>query len=136
MENKPTILDFETCERIGYEAEESIFTKTKEKLNERHSAKDGMKYDDTLALDLYQSEGLLSDCDTPAKSEVMEILREEYRNLDDLQEHCLFLYLGCGDKDENEMVNDLAWHFEEVLLDRAEEFLAPALRKKRSGFSN
>ena len=93
--------------------------------NERQNTDTKMSYYDNLALDINHSEELLSAGDTPAKTEVLDILREEYRNLDELERHCLFLYLGSSEKEETEMVNDLAWHFEETLMDRADVILSP-----------
>ena len=134
MQNETNILDYETCQSIGYDAEELIFTKTKERLNSLHPAKDGMPYFDSVALDEHQSEGLISNCNTPARKEIMEIIREEYRNLDELNRHCLFIYFGGGDIDENEIITDLAWHFEEVLSDRVDEILA--LNKSQNILNN
>lgn len=125
MQDNTPILDFETCERIGYDTEETILANTQKQLNRRHPSENGMSYYDVLALDIYHSEELLSAGDTPAKVEVMDIIREEYRKQDELKRHCLFLYLGSGDNIETEIVNDLTWHFEEVLIDRAADLLAP-----------
>lgn len=119
MKDNTPILDFETCERIGYEAEEALFARTRQKLNDNHPSQGGLSYYDSLALDIYQSDELLSVGDTPAKVEVLEILREEFRKLDELDRHCLFLYLGSSDDEESGIVDDLAWHFEEELIDRA-----------------
>ena len=131
MKDKTPILDFETCERIGINTEDAIFARTIQKLNNLHPSKTRMSYYDSLALDINQSEGLLSNGDTPAKTEVLNILREEYRNLDELERHCLFLYLGSSEMEETEMINDLAWHFEEILMDRADAFLSPTRVQNR-----
>ena len=125
MKDKTPILDFETCERIGINTEDAIFARTKQKLNNLHPSETRMSYYDSLALDINHSEELLSAGDTPEKAEVLDILREEYRNLDELERHCLFLYLGSSEKEETEMVNDLAWHFEETLMDKADAILSP-----------
>ena len=125
MKDKTPILDFETCERIGTNTEDAIFARTKQRLNNLHPSGTGMSYYDSLALDINHSEELLSAGDTPAKTEVLDILREEYRNLDELERHCLFLYLGSSEKEETEMINDLAWHFEETLMNRADAILSP-----------
>ncbi len=125
MKDKTPILDFETCERIGLNTEDAIFDRTIQKLNNLHPSETRMPYFDSLALDINHSEGLLSTGDTPAKTEVLDILREEYRNLDELERHCLFLYLGSIEKEETEIVNDLAWHFEETMMNRADAILSP-----------
>lgn len=124
MQDKAPILDYETCEYIGYEAENAVFFNLKKKLNDRHPANNGISYFDNLALNIYETEGLISDCDTPIKVEIVDLLKEEFRNMDKLNQHCLFIYLGSSEKEENEMIQDLAWHFEETLMDRADEILA------------
>lgn len=131
MKDNTPILDFETCERIGYNAEEVIFSNTKLKLKARHPSDSGMSYYDNLALDIYQSEELLSSGDTYAKAEVLEILRDEYRTLNELDRHCLFLYLGSSVNEESELVNDLAWHFEEELMDRVAVILGPCKKNDK-----
>lgn len=126
MQNESPILDYETCIRIGNKAEETILSNTKNVLNQRHPSTNGMTYIDNLALDISRSEGLISRCDTPGKKEVMELLHEAFRNLDELNQHCLFLSLQSENKEEEDIVNDLAWHLEEELMDRADEILAPS----------
>lgn len=131
MKDNTPILDFETCERIGYNAEEAIFSNAKKKLKASHPSDSGMPYYDNLALDIYQSEELLSSGDTPAKAEILEILRDEYRNLNELDRHCLFLYLGSSVNEESELVNDLAWHFEEEMMDRVAVILGPCKKNDK-----
>lgn len=99
--------------------ENAVFFNLKNKLNDRHSADNGIPYFDSLALDIHETEGLLSDVDTPVKVEIMDLLKEEYHYLDEFNRHCLYIYLGSSEEEENEMVQDLAWHFEEWMEDLA-----------------
>ena len=43
-----------------------------------------------------------------------------------MEQHYLFIYLFTNDKDENEIVDSMSWHFEEWMEDRGYDFLSKA----------
>ena len=53
-------------------------------------------------------------------------MHEEYRALNELEQHCLFLYLFTSDKDENEIVDSMYWHFEEWMEEHGRDILSKA----------
>lgn len=124
--NSAPILDYEQCEQIGYVTEDKVFKNLVSKLNERHKTTTALPYFDQLSIDLTQADEILRDSFPEAYSEIMTIMREEYRNLDELEQHCLFLYLFTNDKDEDEIVESLSFHLEEWMEERAYEFLSKA----------
>ena len=71
-------------------------------------------------------EEIMQDSFPEAYAEIQNLMHEEYRALDELEQHCLFIYLFTTDKDENEIVESMSWHFEEWMEDRGYDFLAKA----------
>ena len=55
----------------------------------------------------------MQDSFPEAYAEIQNLMHEEYRALDELEQRCLFIYLFTNDKDENEIVESMSWHFEE-----------------------
>ena len=68
----------------------------------------------------------MQDSFPEAHAEILSIMHEEYRALDELEQHCLFIYLFTNDKDENEIVESMYRHFEEWMEERAYDFLSKA----------
>lgn len=111
----PQMISMEECEQIGYHTEEKIFNNIKKKLNERHQSTTGLPYFDQLSIDLAQADGGLQNTFPEAYAEILSIMHEEYSALDELEQHCLFIYLYTSDKDENVIVDSMFWHFEEKM---------------------
>ena len=129
--NVAPILDFEQGEQIGYKTEDKVFKDIVSKLNARHKTTSGLPYFDQLSIDLTQSDDILQDAFPEAYAEIMAIMREEYRALDELEQHCLFIYLFTSDKDEDEIVDSMFWHLEEWMEERAYDFLSKAKSKNK-----
>ena len=122
----PQMISMEECEQIGYNTEDKVFKNIVTKLNDRHQSTTALPYFDQLSRDLTQSEEILQDSFPEAYAEIMDIMHEEYRALDELEQHCLFIYLFTNDKDEDEIVDSMSWHFEEWMEERAYDFLSSA----------
>ena len=129
--NSAPILDFEQCERIGYKTEDKVFKNIVSILNDRHKTTAGLSYFDQLSIDLTQSDDILQDAFPEAYAEIMAIMREEYRALDELEQHCLFLYLFTNENDEDEIMDSMSWHLEDWMEERADDFLSKATDGKR-----
>ena len=113
MNEKTTILDFDQCNRIGNEVSEMICNNIRTKLCKMQFTQGNAPYLEVIAMDLAMSEKTLSDC----IPNIEQLFREEYRALDELQKHCLFLYLMVYEKDETEIVESMMWTFEEDMFD-------------------
>lgn len=122
----PRIISIEECEQIGNETEDRIFKIIVNKLNERHPSTTGLCFFDQLSIDLTQSEEIMQESFPNEYKEILSIMRDEYRALNDLEQHCLFIYLFTTEKDENEIVDAMIWHFEEWMEERAYDFLSGA----------
>lgn len=120
------MISMEECEQIGCRTEDKIFDNIVAKLNQRHQSATALSYFDQLSIDLTQSEEIMQDSFPEAYAEIQNLMHEEYRALDELEQHCLFIYLFTTDKDENEIVESMSWHFEEWMEDRGYDFLAKA----------
>lgn len=113
MNDKPAILDFDECDRIGNEVSEKIYNNIRTNLNKRQFTQGQAPYLEVIAMDLAMSDKSLSDY----IPNIETLFREEYRALDELQKHCLFLYLMTSEKDETEIVESMMWTFEEEIFD-------------------
>lgn len=113
MNDKPTILDFDECDRIGNEVRERIYKNIRTNLSKRQFTQGQAPYLEVIAMDLAMSDKSLSDYIPNFET----LFREEYRALDELQKHCLFLYLMTSEKDETEIVESMMWTFEEEIFD-------------------
>ena len=113
MNDKPTILDFDECDRIGNEVSEKIYKNIRTKLNTMQFTQGQAPYLEVIAMDLAMSDKSLSDY----IPNIETFFREEYQALDELQKHCLFLFLMVSEKDETEIVESMMWTFEEELFD-------------------
>lgn len=113
MNDKPTILDFDECDRIGNEVSEKIYNNIRTKLNTMQFTQGQASYLEVIAMDLAMSDKSLSDY----IPNIETLFREEYQALDELQKHCLFLYLMTSEKDETEIVESMMWTFEEEMFD-------------------
>lgn len=127
----PQMISMEECEQIGYNTEDKVFKNIVTKLNDRHQSATALPYFDQLSIDLTQADEILQDSFPEAYAEIMDIMHEEYRALDELEQHCLFIYLFTNDKDEDEIVDSMSWHFEEWMEERAYDFLAQASNNKK-----
>lgn len=123
------MISMEECEMMGAKAEDKVFKNIVDKLNVRHQSTSGLSYFDQLCIDLTQAEEIMPDSFPEEHAEILAIMHEEYRALDELEQHCLFIYLFTNDKDENEIVDSMIWHFEEWMEDRAYDFLSGAKNK-------
>ena len=130
QQNMPQMISMEECEQIGYHTEDKVFNNIVNKLNQRHQSTTGLPYFDQLSIDLTQADEILQDSFPEAHAEILSIMHEEYRALDELEQHCLFIYLFTNDKDENEIVDSMSWHFEEWMEERAYDFLSQANKGK------
>ncbi len=122
----PQMISMEECEQIGCRTEDKVFDNIVKKLNQRHQSATALSYFDQLSIDLTQAEEDMQDSFPDAYAEIQNLMHEEYRALDELEQHCLFLYLFTNDKDENEIVDSMSWHFEEWMEDRGIDFLSKA----------
>ena len=113
MNDKPTILDFDECDRIGNEVSEKIYNNIRTKLNTMQFTQGQAPYLEVIAMDLAMSDKSISDY----IPNIETLFREEYQALDELQKHCLFLSLMASEKDETEIVESMMWAFEEELFD-------------------
>ena len=113
MNDKPTILDFDECDRIGNEVSEKIYKNIRIKLNTMQFTQGQAPYLEVIAMDLAMSDKSISDY----IPNIETLFREEYQALDELQKHCLFLSLMASEKDETEIVESMMWTFEEELFD-------------------
>lgn len=113
MNDKPTILDFDECYRIGNEVSEKIYNNIRTKLNTMQFTQGQAPYLEVIAMDLAMSDKSISDY----IPNIETLFREEYQALDELQKHCLFLYLMTSEKDETEIVESMMWTFEEEMYD-------------------
>lgn len=120
----PQMISMEECEQIGYHTEEKIFNNIVKKLNERHQSRTGLPYFDHLSIDLAQGDEILQEAFPEAHNEIQTLMKEEYRALDELEQHCLFIYLFTNDKDEDEIVDSMSWHFEEKMEEVASSILS------------
>ncbi len=120
------MISMEECEVIGANTEDKVFNNIANKLNARHQSTTGLTYFDQLSIDLTQADEILQDSFPEAHAEILSIMHEEYCALDELEQHCLFIYLFTNDKDENEIVDSMSWHFEEWMEERAYDFLSKA----------
>ena len=118
------MISMEECEQIGYNTEDKVFKNIVTKLNNNHQSTTALSFFDQLSIDLTQSEDILPVSFPEAYAEIMTIMHEEYRALDELEQHCLFIYLFTNDKDEDEIIDSMIWHFEEWMEDRAYDFLS------------
>lgn len=115
------MINMEECEKIGNNTEDKVFKNIAAKLNERHQSASGLAYFDQLSKNLSQSEEILQDAFPDVYVEVLNLMKEEYRALDELEQHCLFIYLFTNDKEEDEIVNSMCWHFEEHMIEMAQK---------------
>ena len=113
MNDKPTILDFDECDRIGNEVSEKIYNNIRTKLNTMQFTQGQAPYLEVIAMDLAMSDKSMSDY----IPNIETLFREEYQALDELQKHCLFLFLMVSEKDETEIVESMMWTFEEEMFD-------------------
>lgn len=120
------MISMEECEMIGANTEDKVFKNIVNKLNARHQSTSGLSYFDQLSIDLTQAEEIMQDSFPEAHAEILSIMHEEYRALDELEQHCLFIYLFTNNKDENGIVDSMSWHFEEWMEERAYDFLSKA----------
>ena len=113
MNDKPTILDFDECDRIGNEVSEKIYKNIRTKLNIMQFTQGQAPYLEVIAMDLAMSDKSISDY----MPNIETLFREEYQALEELQKHCLFLFLMVSEKDETEILESMMWKFEEELFD-------------------
>ena len=123
-EEMPQMISMEECEQIGCMTEDKVFDNIVEKLNQRHPSVAAVPYFDQLSMDLSQAEEIMQDSLPEAYTEIQDLMHEEYRALDELQQHCLFIYLFTNDKDENEIVESMSWHFEEWMEERGYDLVS------------
>ena len=117
----PQMISMEECEQIGCQTEDKVFDNIVAKLNLRHPSANALSYFDQLSIDLSQSEEIMQDSFPEVYSEIQNLMHEEYRALNELEQHCLFIYLFTNDKDEDEIVESMFWHFEEWMEERGHD---------------
>ena len=118
--NMPQIISMEECEQIGFLTEEKVFENIVNKLNERHSSLSDLPFFDQLSKGLSQTEEIMQESFPEAYSEIQNLMHEEYRALDELEQHSLFIYLFTNGKDEDEIVDSLFWHLEDWMEERGQ----------------
>ena len=119
MNDKPTILDFDECNCIGNEVSEKTYNNIRTKLNKMQFTQGQAPYLEVIAMDLAMSDKSLSDY----IPNIETFFREEYQALDELQKHCIFLFLMTSEKDETEIVESMMWTFEEEIEDMGRRLL-------------
>ena len=87
----------EECEQIGCRTEDKVFDNIVRKLNQRHQSATALSYFDQLSIDLSQAEEIMQDSFPEAYTEIQNLMHEEYCALDELEQHCLFIYLFTND---------------------------------------
>ncbi len=122
----PQMISMEECEQIGCETEDKVFNSVVKILNQRYHSASALSYFDQLCIDLSQAEGIIQESFPEAYSEIQTLMHEQYRALNELEQHCLFLCLSTSDKNEDEIVEAMLWHFEEWMEERAYDFLSAA----------
>jgi len=100
----PQMISMEECEQIGCRTEDKVFDNIVRKLNQRHQSATTLSYFDQLSIDLTQAEEIMQNSFPEAYSEIQNLMHE--------------IYLFTNDKDENEIVESMSWHFEEWMEDR------------------
>ena len=120
------MISMEECEVKGSNTEDKVFNNVENKINERHQSTNGLTYFDQLSINLTQTDRIMQDSFPEAYQEIISIMHEEYRALNELEQHCLFLYLFTSDKDENEIVDSMYWHFEEWMEEHGRDILSKA----------
>ena len=118
------MISMEECEVIGSNTEDKVFNNIMLKLNQRHQSATALSYFDQLSIDLSQAEKFMLDSFPEAYTEIQNLMHEEYSALNELEQHCLFIYLFTNDKDENKIVESMSWHFEEWMEGRGFDILA------------
>lgn len=117
------MISMEDCEQIGLKTENKVFKNIVDKLNTNHKSTTELSYFDQLSKDLTKTEETMRASFPDEYAEILELMHEEYRALDELEQHCLFIYLFTNDKDEDEIVDSMLWHFEERMEEHAYESL-------------
>lgn len=121
-----TMISIEECEQIGHSAVNRIFKIIATKLNDIHKNATELKFFDQLSIDVTKEERILQDAFPDVFIEIVTLLKEEYKGLDELEQHCLFIYLFTNNKDEDEIVDAMVWHLEEWMEERAYDFIYKA----------
>lgn len=131
-EEMPQMISMEECEQIGCQTEDKVFDIIVAKLNQRHPSANVLSYFDQLSIDLSQSDEIMQDSFPEAYAEIQNLMHEEYRVLNELEQHCLFIYLFTNDKDEDEIVESMFWHFEEWMEERGHDKQSEDIGKQLS----
>ncbi len=118
------IISMEECEQIGYKTEIRLFKSVASILNNRHQSTTGHPFFDQLSIDLMLSDTIMQDAFPEAYQEIISIMRKEYRALDELEKHSLFIYLFTNEKNEDEIIDSLSWHLEEWMVEKANGLLS------------
>ena len=122
----PQMISMDECEQIGCRTEDKVFDNIVKKLNQRHQSATALSYFDQLSINLTQTDRIMQDSFPEAYQEIISMMHEEYRALNELEQHCLFLYLFTSDKDENEIVDSMYWHLEEWMEEHGRDILSKA----------
>ena len=120
MTDKPITLNLDDCDLIGAEVVETIYNNVKSRLNNMKLLEGDLPYIEVIAMELAMTDKILSDY----IPNISHIFIEEYRALDELQKHCLFLHLMTFEKDETEITDSLLFSFEEDLENLGRDLLA------------
>ena len=113
------IMSMDDCMDYGFQVENTILKNVVDKLNENYQSMISWPFFDLLSKKSTQSEESMQETMPEAYNEVVSMIREEYRSLNELDQHCLFIALATNEKDENEIIDAIMWHFEEMLYDQA-----------------
>lgn len=113
------VMEMDECLNIGEKVCNRIIENVIQALNTKHPAANGMPFVTNLSLELYQKEGLLEDYDPDIDKEIAALIEDEYNKLDELEQHCVFLYSNLPDNDKTEILSTIQWWLEEQIEDMA-----------------
>jgi hypothetical protein len=111
------VMEMDECLNIGEKVCNRIIEHVIQVLNTKHPAVNGMPFVTNLSLELYQKEGLLEDIDPDVDNEIGTLIEAEYNKLDELEQHCVFLYSELPDNDKAEILSTIQWWLEEKIDD-------------------
>lgn len=113
----PEVLEMDKCIDIGEKVCDRIIDNIIKTLNTKHSSVNGMPFVTNLALELYQNEGVLEDFDPEVAKDIKALIETEYNKLDELEQHCVFLYSELPDNNKSEILSIIQWWLEEQIGD-------------------
>lgn len=113
----PEVMEMDECIDIGEKVCDRIMDNVIKALNTKHSSVNGMPFVTNLSLELYQNEGVLEDYNPEVAKDIKSLIESEYDKLNELEQHCIFLYSELPDNDKAEILSTIQWWLEETISD-------------------